>query len=240
MSKEMKKFYNFASSNNTAELYILSTIGTDEWYDETSMASFKADLDLVEGQDLTIHISSGGGSVFEGNGIANLIKKRKGATKCVISSLCASIATQIALACDEVSMYKNGLFMIHRASCGIYGNSEEIKKQIALLETIDDVLATTYADKTGMTKEKCLEYMDAETWFTSNECLDLGFIDSIVEDELKLTAKVDTEVFNRYKNTPKELLEAKVEEPIVEPIVDTTEQDKKIKLMNMELDLALM
>ena len=153
----MNKF-KIVNSTDSADLYIYDAIG--DWFDEVSAKQFKAEIDEIEGKLLNLHISSPGGSVFEGNTIANLIKSRKGTTVCFIEGLCASIATQIALSCDEVKMYKNSLFMIHRAMCGCVGNAKDFNKQANDLMIIDNVLAQTYVDKTGLVMETILNYMD--------------------------------------------------------------------------------
>lgn len=205
----MKKFYNLVSNTDSADLYIYDAIGKDEFDNELSAKSFKDELFDLKGKTLNIHMNCPGGSVFEGNTIANLIKAYDGKTVAIIEGLCASIATQIALSCDEVQMYKNALFMIHRASCIVWGNSKDLIKQAQDLEIIDDVLAQTYADKTGLPMEEVLKYMDNETWFNSKQCEDLGFADSIIETDNKMVAKFDMNAIKNYKNTPKELLETK-------------------------------
>ena len=77
----MNKF-KIVNSTDSADLYIYDAIG--DWFDEVSAKQFKAEIDEIEGKLLNLHISSPGGSVFEGNTIANLIKSRKGTTVCFI------------------------------------------------------------------------------------------------------------------------------------------------------------
>lgn len=194
----MIEFKNNADRNS---IYILDVID-DYTYNADE---FRQQLDMCDG-DLTIYISSPGGSVFLGNTIANLIiehkKKKKVKVKCIVQGLSASIATQIMLSTDEVVAYPNSLIMIHRASCGCYGNAEEILSQIEILEKIDKVLAQIYADKTGLTIDECLDLMKNETWFTANEALEIGLIDSIVEEELEMVACANIDNL-KFKDTSK-------------------------------------
>ena len=199
----MNKF-KIVNSTDSADLYIYDAIG--DWFDEVSAKQFKDDLDSIDGKLLNLHISSPGGSVFEGNTIANLIKSRNGKTTCIIEGLCASIATQIALAADEVKMYKNSLFMIHRAMCACVGNAKDFNKQANDLMIIDNVLAQTYVDKTDLDMETILNYMDEETWFDSMQCKELGFIDEIIE-ESQMIAKFDLDSVENFKHIPKELID---------------------------------
>lgn len=184
------------------EIYILDAI--DEY--SFNAEDFRESLSMCQGDVLNIHISSPGGSVFLGNTMANMIQDFKRRTNkkvvAIINGLCASIATQIALSADEVVMYKNSLFMIHLASCGMYGNKLEMLEQIELLDKIDKLLARTYADKTGMPIEKCIELMENETWLDAEECLEMGFIDSIVDKKVELVACANIDDMN-FKNTDK-------------------------------------
>ena len=219
----MNKF-KIVNSTDSADLYIYDVIG--DWFDEVSAKQFKAEIDEIEGKLLNLHISSPGGSVFEGNTIANLIKSRKGTTVCFIEGLCASIATQIALSCDEVKMYKNSLFMIHRAMCGCVGNAKDFNKQANGLMIIDNVLAQTYVDKTGLDMETILNYMDEETWFDSMQCKELGFIDEIIE-ESQMVAKFDLDSVENFKHIPKELIDM------------TSSNNKNLKFENEKEQLLL-
>lgn len=219
----MNKF-KIVNSTDSADLYIYDAIG--DWFDEVSAEQFKDDLDSIDGKLLNLHISSPGGSVFEGNTIANLIKSRNGKTTCIIEGLCASIATQIALAADEVKMYKNSLFMIHRAMCGCVGNAKDFNKKANDLMIIDNVLAQTYVDKTGLDMETILNYMDEETWFDSTQCKELGFIDEIIE-ESQMVAKFDLDSVENFKHIPKELIDM------------TNSNNKNLKFENEKEQLLL-
>ena len=188
--------------DNIDEIYIMDEI--DEY--SFNAEEFKNNLERCQSDTLNIYISSPGGSVFLGNTMANMIneckKRKKKKVKCVITGLCASIATQIALSADEVVMYKNSLFMIHLASCGMYGNKLEMLEQIELLDKIDKILARTYADKTGMPIDKILELMENETWLDAEEALEMGFIDTIADNQLELVACANIDKLH-FKNTSK-------------------------------------
>lgn len=203
----MNKFYNFTISNDVAELDIFAEIGENFWGDGYTFKDFQAELEQCEDKELIINLDSVGGSVFEGHNIANAIKKRKNKTTCNIYSLCASIATSIASACDEVNAFPNSLYMIHRASCGTYGNQNELRETIALLDKMDNIIADTYVTKTGLDKEVLLDYMNKESWFTAKEAKELGFIDNILE-ERKMVAKANITLsdLKDYKNIPDELV----------------------------------
>ena len=192
----------FKNQIDIDEIYILDAIDDYTFNAE----EFKNNLNQCQGNILNIHISSPGGSVFLGNTMANMIQEYKMRTnkkvKCIINGLCASIATQIALVADEVVMYENSLFMIHLASCMIYGNKKEMLEQIEILDKIDNILAKTYSNKTGLSVEECLDMMEKETWLNAEECLEYGFIDTIINKQLALVACADISKHN-FKDTTK-------------------------------------
>ena len=208
--------------NMSNEVYITDII--DEWC--FNAQEFKDNLNSC-GDEVTIYINSPGGDVFLGNTMANIIRESNKKVNCVITGLCASIATQIAIACDNIKMYKNSLFMVHLASCGMYGNKEELLKQVEILDKIDNNLAQAYVDicaKHGkeVSKEDMLNFMSYETWFTADEALNLGLIDEIIDNKVQLTACADIDKLH-FKNIdiikPFIIKEKKVVE-------DTTEQEK--------------
>ena len=228
----MNKWKIQNNTDNTADLYIYDEIGG--WWGENNPSDFRKELDELSGKHLNIHISSPGGSVFDGNTIANLIKGRNGTTTAIIEGLCASIATQIALACNEVKIYKNSLFMIHRASCGAWGNSKDLMKQVKALETIDDILANTYVEKSDKTIEEILDYMDQETWFSASECIELGFANSVIEEEKELVAKFDMKSIQNFKKVPTDFIKS-LENKVIKDPVDNLEIEKEKLLMELDL-----
>ena len=232
------KMYNFVDNGNTAELNIFSEIGEDFWGEGLSFKDFAEELKQFEDKDLVINLDSVGGSVMDGIAIANAIKQRKKKTTCNIFSICASIATHIACACDEVNCFSNSIYMIHLASTGIFGNKNELKKQIDVLDKIDNILADAYVTKTGMAKEEILSAMEEETWLNAEEAQTFGFIDNILDEPMKAVAKADLSKYkNIYKNIPSQLL-TEAENTSCE----TSEIDrinKEIELLKAEVDLLL-
>ena len=215
-----------------AELNIFGEIGESWWGDTVSFKDFIEQLDQYKNTPLTINIDSPGGSVWDGNSIANSIKNRTAKTTCNIYSLCASIATQIALACDEVNMYSNSLFMIHLASAGVYGNKIELQKNVDLLDKMDNILADTYINKTGIEKEEMLQLMEDETWFDAYEAKDKGFIDNIL-DAQDMVAMYDPENIKQFKynKVPYDKLKN------IKNIKDVKKQEQDDRMLDIDAEL---
>lgn len=195
----MIEFRNMANQNH---LYINDVVGED-----IDIKSFRDELNKLESNnDLIIHMNSVGGSVFEGWAIANAIREesKKRNTVCIIEGLSASIATAIAIACNEVHIYSNALMMIHNSSTFVYGSKEDLLKQIEVLSSIDNQLAEAYATKSNSKydKEHFLSLMKEETWLNADEAIELGLVDSIVDKQVQLVACADVSKLN-YKDTSK-------------------------------------
>ena len=127
--------------------------------------------------------------------------------------------------------------MIHLASCGIFGNKEEMRKQIEILDKIDNILAEAYVNKTGMAKEDILKAMTEETWLTAKEAKDMGFVDNIL-DRQSAVAQADLSKYqNVYKNIPSELLKKQEDEALLENEEKMKILNKKIELLKSEIEL---
>ena len=207
----MKKFWEVKQSTNKeeADIYIFGEIVSYKWDDtDTTAASFQKDLDEVgDVSQLTLHINSPGGSVFEGIAIGNMLKKHKAHVTAYVDALAASIASVIVASCDEVIMPENSMLMIHNPMLGIFGNAAELRKAAESLDQIAKPSITTYLAKAGnkLTEETIKQIMDDETWLSANEAFDYGLCD-VVESANQMVACVNEKLFETYQKVPDKLL----------------------------------
>ena len=184
MPKMKTKFWNIMKNEeeNSADMILYGTIGSDEWWDDICDKTFKEDIaNLGEVENINLHINSPGGSVFAAVAIANTLKNHKAKVTAYIDGLAASAATIITSACDIVKMPKNALFMIHNPLTWAYGNKQELEKTGILLDKVKDNILETYLAKAkDKTKEELSALMDEEKWFNAEEAKEYGFIDEIV------------------------------------------------------------
>ncbi|BDR82549.1 head maturation protease, ClpP-related [Clostridium tetani] len=232
-----KKFWevkNSTENENTGETYIYGDIVSYKWDDtDTTAKSFKEDLDSLGDIDtLNIYINSPGGSVFQGQAIYNIIKRHKAKINIYVDGVAASIASVIAMAGDTIFMPKNSMMMIHNPWTFAWGNANELRKQADDLDKIRESLIEAYLSKAGdkLSKETLIEIMDNETWLTAQECYDYGLCDELVEEK-EIAASISTELFTKYKNTPRELLNKTLKQK--EPIKNTEkiEKDEEIEAL---------
>ena len=139
-------------TENSADLYFYGDIVSSWWgaWDDTDQypEAVKNFLDGVKGKDLNIHINSGGGSVFAGITIYNMLKNHSGFKTVYIDGLAASIASVIALAGDKVVMRTGSSLMIHKPMFGIWGmyNSDEFRKMATDLDSIQECIMQVYKE----------------------------------------------------------------------------------------------
>ena len=188
---------NVSKSGDTASVYIYDVISAD--WGVSALSVIDSINQAGDAKVLNVHINSPGGDVFEGRAIMAAINAFRGNTVAKIDSLCASAATSIALACNEVEMADGAHFMIHNAHGMAYGDKAALRHTADVMEKIEGAIVNDYTSKTGKSAEEIRAMMDAETWMTANEAKDAGFID-------RVTSKSDvknTWNLSAYANAPK-------------------------------------
>jgi len=153
-----------------------------------SYNSVKSKINDAKGEEINLVISSGGGSVTEGMGIADLIANYPNETTATGIGLVASIATVVLLSADNVKMTENAFMMIHRPWSYTMGNADELEATAELLDKMEakllDIYSAAVYKRKGRQKDlenKITQMMAAETWLTAQEALEFGFIDEIVK-----------------------------------------------------------
>ncbi len=206
-SKERKPV-NFVKNEagTDATLYVYDVIDSYWGVAAKDVASALAALDPKA--TLHVRLNSPGGDVFEARAISTLIKEFGGKTVAHVDALAASAATTVALACDEIVMSDGAYFMIHNAWTIAMGNKDDMSEMVALLTKMDGTIANDYANKTGKSTDEIAQLMDDETWFTAQEALDIGLVDSIAASADK-TSNATGKHFNltAYNKAPKALIE---------------------------------
>ena len=179
-----------------------------------SYNSVRAKINQANGQPINLTISSGGGSVTEGMGIADLVANYPEETTATGIGLVASIATVVLLAADKVKMTENAFMMIHRPWSYTMGNADELEATAELLDKMEAKLLDIYTasvikrkgDQKNL-KEIITNMMAAETWLTAQEALEFGFIDEIVKvGEKNIDMLPLQNSLNKFLNVPAALL----------------------------------
>lgn len=229
----LKNFLQIKNSTLTsADLYFYGDIVSDWWgaWDETDQypEQVKNFLDEAQGKDLNIYINSGGGSVFAGMTIYNMLKRHQGYKTVHVDGLAGSISSVIALAGDKIVIPSNAYYMIHKPWGEIEGNANQLREHADLLDKIEEGILNVYSEnlKEGIDIETIKELVNAETWLTGTEASKYFNIEVSKGIEV-LNCVSDT--FDRCKNIPKALGKNVQEE---------LKNKKEIEDLLLEIELA--
>jgi ATP-dependent protease ClpP protease subunit len=171
---------NTAAAPEPSTLHIYDEIG----FFGVTAADMIADLAAVKG-DLTVHLNTPGGEVFDGIAIFNALKQRDGIVRIVVDSLAASIGSVIAMAADPGNLIisRNASMMIHDGFGMGIGNAGDLRQLADVLDKTSDNIASIYADRTGQPAAHWREKMLAESWFVGQEAVDAGLADFVQGSE---------------------------------------------------------
>jgi ATP-dependent Clp protease protease subunit len=176
-----KHFWNWGQDEEeTRTLYLQGVIAEESWFsDEVTPALFKAEL-LAGSGDITVWINSVGGDCIAAAQIYNMLMEYPGKVTVKIDGIAASAASVVAMAGTEVLMSPAALLMVHNPFTVAIGDSEEMKKAIQMLDEVKESIINAYALRTGMSRVKLANLMDAETWLNVNKAVEYGFADGIL------------------------------------------------------------
>lgn len=195
-----------------ADLYFFGDINSEslgEWQkyypDDKAPKDVQDFLDQLDGvSKINVHINSGGGSVFGGIAIYNILKRHNAEIVVYVEGLAASIASVIAMAGDKIIIPASAQMMIHKPSSITWGNADDMRKEADILDGCQKVILNTYMQhaKDGVTAEEINALIDAETWKNGEEWQE--FFDIEVSEKSQATA-CESEYFDKYNNLPDKL-----------------------------------
>lgn len=222
-------------TETSVDLYFYGDIVSSWWgaYDDTDQypESVKNFLDDVKDKDLNIYINSGGGSVFAGMAIYNMLKRHNGFKTVYVDGLAASISSVIALVGDKVVIPSNAYLMIHKPWCGVAGNSKDLREQADILDKIEEGILNVYQDslKEGIDIETIKDMVDKETWLTGLEASNYFNIET--SDLVDAVACV-SDFYDRYNKVPE-----KVSNSVTSDLNGLKNSKNEKEALLMELDL---
>ena len=182
----MKKFWKWTNlaAAETAQtertLFLNGTIAEESWFDDdVTPQLFKEELMSGSGS-ITVWINSPGGDCVAAAQIYNMLMDYPHDVTMKIDGIAASAASVIAMAGTKVLMSPVSTMMIHNPMTVAMGDTGEMEKAIAMLDSVKDSIINAYEIKTGLTRAKLSHLMDNETWMDANKAVELGFADGIL------------------------------------------------------------
>lgn len=193
-----RKFWNWVrneepdSFGSDRTLYLDGEISDETWFgDEVTPKLFRDELHAGDG-NITLWINSPGGDVFAAAQIYNMLMDYPHDVTVKIDALAASAASVIAMAGTKVCMSPVAMMMVHNPATIAIGDTEEMQKAIDMLNEVKESIMNAYEIKSGLSRHKISQLMDAETWMNAKEAVKLGFADEILFRDGEKSVPEDT------------------------------------------------
>lgn len=225
----MNKFYEFKNTaENEFSLYVYGEIVSEKvpdfWTGEKSenevdIKDFKDALaGIPDGAKLNMYVNSVGGSVFATSSMVSMLQRAKDRgveIDAYIDGLACSCASWLIMIANNIHVYKNSVMMIHKPMTMSFGNANDLKKDIEVLDKIENgVIIPFYESKMKCDSETLRAMINNETWLTASE-IEQYFNVNVI-DESREISNIKSNLFNTYKNTPKEFMQEKPAENMAE------------------------
>jgi ATP-dependent Clp protease protease subunit len=144
-------------------------------------------LEMQEpGKQITLYISSPGGSVTAGMAIIDTMKLITSPIRTICIGLCASMASLLLSAGAKGSreIFKHGEVMIHQPLIGGYFQDKASNLEITAnnINKTKRITAEILAENCGKDVEKVLEDIENDHWLDAKESLEYGIVDKISDN----------------------------------------------------------
>lgn len=179
-----------STTDDEADVFVYDVIGG--WFG-VDATEFVQELSNITASKVNVRINSPGGSVYDGIAIYNALMMHPADITVYVDSLCASIASVIAMAGDEIVMMPGSQMMIHDALGIEMGNAAEMRKFADQLDRQSQNIAGFYARKAGGEVDEWRDRMIAETWMFAQEAVDIGLADKVYAKSTEDDEEEETE-----------------------------------------------
>lgn len=165
---------------------------------------------IGEVDEIDVHLDSLGGYIDDGFGIYSALKNSSAKINIHITGMAASMASVIAMTGDTVTIEDIGMMMIHSPASGVIGGAVEMRKEADVLDKYEERLIKAYHRRDLNITDKQLENaVKNETWYTSDQALDAGFVDKIEDGQRETSGPTDNTInwlrIAGFKNAPRSI-----------------------------------
>lgn len=206
MPDNKAKKFRFEVTNqadNNSEILIYGYIGR---WEEVDYKGFRNSFQkiLSTNKDVTVRIHSGGGSVYEGLAIYDLMRSSDANITVIVEGMAASMASVIALGGDIIKMTENAFFMMHAPSGGAWGDKTVMQSTADQLVQAENRLVEIYKERTEAEETTILDWMkpNNDTWVDSTKCLEMKICDEIIKPSKN----------RQHQSTPEDMVNKTIEE----------------------------
>ena len=155
-------------------------------------------------RDVTMQISTGGGSTIHGMSIVDVMDFVKPEIATVNLGICASMGSVLlsAGAKGKRSGLINSTVMLHHVSAGTRGTVDDMRITQMEVEKTNFVLFKYLAKNTGKSFQEIHDFCQRDKWLNSDEALEYGIIDKVIglKDDKSNSITTMMDGFDDYYN----------------------------------------
>ncbi len=158
-------------------LHLEGYIAESFWFDDdVTPKRFKEDLYAGDSgrEDIIVKVHSPGGDCFAAAQIYSMLKEYPGHVRIEVDGYAASAASVVTMAGDEVWMSPVSAMMIHNPRMFGFDEESDFEAGKQLLREVKEGIINAYEAKTGLSRAKLSNMMDAETWMSAHMAVELG------------------------------------------------------------------
>ena len=175
------------------EMGMLRNLHFFDGIDTAELEAFSRAVAGAESGDvITLDFCNGGGSVFHGIAICDMMNDARAKGAKFISNIwgyAASAACLVALSADEVYMSPNAALMYHSAWCVDGGDDPAIPLANSIQQTILSKRIARISSK---------DFNGEDHWVTASQALELGIIDNIIGNSTSVEDLQDIRVAAQF------------------------------------------
>lgn len=141
-----------------------------------------------ETEDIKLYINSGGGEVYSGLGIFDVMNFIEPDVQTYCMGTCASMAAVLLSSGAKGKRFAlpHGKVMIHQPSTGIGRiKAEDLRVEFEEMEKCKETLYGILAENMKKTPEEVAELCRLDKWYSSDEACAAGLIDKVIRKERK-------------------------------------------------------
>lgn len=164
-------FYNAITKKAILDLFVEIEKMNNRLSQESQLYNFVPFIEL--------HIHSGGGDLYSGISAYDILKKNKIPIHTIIEGEACSAATLIALSGKKRYITENSMILVHQLRTWFSGKHNDLEDELKTSEKLMKSLKNIYKKHTHLTDARLNKIIEREEYLSSQECLQMGFVDEI-------------------------------------------------------------
>lgn len=135
--------------------------------------------------DISLYISSNGGSIYEGLKLVDIMDFVKPDVSTVCMGMVASMASVIANCGTKDKRYilPRARYLIHQPLSGVSGQVTDMKIHVEEAEKLKEELYHLFEQNTNLSYEEIWNMCERDNILTAQQAVDYGFVDKIIQKD---------------------------------------------------------